>query len=214
MSTPKIYIFEKFLSLISDRRLCLDYDDNLRNMILDGYLNKSSSLHFKKCRKNLNLETKPSEHKKRFVGESGNEFFIDEYPEVHNSDSIELFAKVNGEDVDFEFVADDRKFILDESISIEDVLVCGFTYSGEFLEELSDEEQWILALGMVMTFVQYNLYVTDKMRDKIISTDFSQPHSPANLIKELRLLKDDAEIDVIRRVNSYTRESIDFDGFK
>lgn len=214
MSTPKIDIFSKFLVTMYDRDFCLNYTDATRNALFDSYLNKSASLYFKKCRKDLSLQTDASSLSETFTATGSADFVISDYPTVTDENAIELICTVDGVDADYTFTESTKTFTITPTPDVGATVICGYNYSGEYEEDLSDEEEWILALGMIITFVSANLYVSSKMRDKIMSKDFSQPHSPANLIKELRLLKQEAEIDVRNRIVDYTYETIDFDGFQ
>jgi len=214
LSTPKSDIFDKFLTLIQDRNLCLNYSDETRNNLLNSYLIKATSIHFKECRKDLTLEQKPEYESNELVYSSEAMIELDSIPDAYDNDAIETFCKIGDDSLDYSFDYNTLEFTLNESVSDGDVITYGYIYSGEFEEDLSYEEQFILAYGMIISWVSFNLYVTDKMRDTILSKDFSQPHSPANLIKELRLLKTDAIVDLRNAVVDYTEQSIDFDGYK
>ena len=214
MSTPKIDIFKEFLLLIYDRNICLNYTTPTMNLLLDGYLNKSYSIYFKKCRQDLSVYTDPESLSETFIASGSADFIISNYPTVTNEDSIELICTVNGVDAVYTFVESTKTFTISPTPDIGDTVICGYDYSGEFEVDLTDEEKWILALGMIIPWASFNLYVDEKMRDRIMSKDFTQPHSPANLLKELRLLKEESEMNHRRKTNSYTKESIDFDGFE
>lgn len=214
MSTPKINIFNKFLMMIYDRNFCLNYTDATRNALFDGYLNKSSSLYFKKCRKDLTLYTVASSLSETFTATGSADFVISDYPTVTDEDAIELICTVDGSTASYTFTESTKTFTISPTPDVDATVVCGYNYSGEYEEDLSDEEEWILAIGMIIPFTDYNLYASEKMRDVIMSKDFTQPHSPANLIKELRLLREMAEINMRRRIVDYTYETIDFDGFQ
>jgi len=214
LSTPKSDIFEKFLTLIQDRNLCLNFTDETRNNLLNSYLTKGSSLHFKDCRQELSAQSNPEYLLKELTYTSGDIISLDSLPVAYDNDNIELFCKIDENALDYDFDYDTLAFTVNDTIFEGDIIEYGYIYSGEFEGDLTDEEQFILALSMILSWMSFNLYVTDKMRDTILSKDFSQPHSPANLVKELRLLKTDSIIDLRNAIVDYTEQSIDFDGYK
>ena len=214
MSTPKSNIFDKFTILVYDRNLCENYTDSTRDILLNSYLIKGLSLHFKKCRKDLSLDTDPEYISEEIVYTAGDTIELDSIPTAYDDDSIETFCKIGEDSLDYTFDYNTLVFTVNEPISDGDVVTYGYRYSGEFEEDLTDEEMYILALSMIISWTSSKLYVADKLRDTILSKDFSQPHSPANLVKELRLLKEDSLIDLRRAVVNYTKDTIDFDGYK
>ena len=191
MSTPKSDIFDKFTMLVSDN-IYFNLSDHIKNMMFDSYLTKGAFIHFKKCRKNLNLETSPDYLIESFNA-SGTTYIISDYPTPYDNDTISLICQVNDVDVDYTFNKETLTFTLTVEPAIDTVIKCGYIYSGEYSEDLTQEEQLILATAMIISFVSYRTYDNNKMRDKIGSTDFTSPHSPATLLAELRGLKKDSE---------------------
>lgn len=208
MSTPKSRIFTEFLTLIQDRKLCTDFSDETRNTLLNSYLIKGASLQFKKCRKDLSLETDPEYYSNDVVYSAGDTISLTSIPIAYDNDTIETFCKIGSDSLDYDFDYNTLEFTINESVDNGDVITYGYIYSGEFEEDLTEEEISILALTMIISWTSYNLYVTDKLRDTILSKDFSQPHSPANLVKELRLLREDSLKEVRRAVVNYTKDSV------
>jgi len=214
LSTPKSYIFNEFLTLIEDRKLCQDFSDSTRNTLLNSYLIKGASINFKKCRKDLSLDTDPDYSVDTVTYTTGDTISLSSIPTAYDNEVVETFCKINGDNADFTFDYNTLEFTINDSLTNGDEINYGYIYSGEFEEDLIEEEISILALTMILSWTSYNLYVTDKLRDTILSKDFSQPHSPANLVKELRLLREDALREIRRAVVGYTKDSIDFDGYK
>jgi len=212
MSTPKRDIFDKFTLNAYDKNIFTVYSENTRNILLDGYLNKAAALHFKDCRKDLTEYTSAVRLSETFDSD-GVTYVISDYPSAYDDSTVELSCTVDGISVDYIFDKDTFTFTLSVDPGDNKTVVCGYLYAGEFESDLTDEEQWILALAMIITLANFNLYATDKMRDKIVTSDFSAPHSPAQLLKELKEIKELAERDVHRRIVSYTMSTIDLINF-
>ena len=53
MSTPNNYIFNRFLKLIEDDKLCSLLTDEELTYHLEYFLNEALSVYFKKCKKDL-----------------------------------------------------------------------------------------------------------------------------------------------------------------
>ena len=81
----------------------------------------------------------------------------------------------------------------------------------QFNEILSEEEEWILAEGMRLTWYERQLYKEEKLRDKMTTKDYNSSHSQANLINELTALKN----DTLKQLNSLVVDYSfnDFKGF-
>ena len=129
MSTPKSDIFDKFLTLIQDRNLCLNYSDETRNNLLNSYLIKATSIHFKECRKDLTLEQKPEYESNELVYSSGAMIELDSIPDAYDNDAIETFCKIGDDSLDYSFDYNTLEFTLNESVSDGDVITYGYIYS-------------------------------------------------------------------------------------
>jgi hypothetical protein len=81
----------------------------------------------------------------------------------------------------------------------------------EFNEDLDDEEQWVLALGIRLVWFERKLYKEENLRDRMTTKDYNASHSPANLIDKLILLRDKTERDLKQRVVDYSFN--EFEGF-
>lgn len=80
----------------------------------------------------------------------------------------------------------------------------------EFNETLDDEEQWILATGIRLVWLERKLYKEENLRNKMGNRDY-QIFSPANLIDKLILLRDKTEKDLKQKVVDYSFNL--FEGF-
>lgn len=80
----------------------------------------------------------------------------------------------------------------------------------EFNETLDDEEQWIIAEGIKLIWLEKQLYKEEKLRNRIGNKDY-QTYSPANLIDKLTVLINDAKQNLNSLIRSY--ELNDFEGY-
>lgn len=81
----------------------------------------------------------------------------------------------------------------------------------QFNTELSNEEQWIIAEGIKLVWIEKQLYKERKLSDRMGTRDYTS-HSPANLLDKLLLLKQDAEKSLKNKITDYTFNG--FEGFK
>jgi hypothetical protein len=213
LSTPFINIFNKFNSEVSDADLFSRLTDEELTELLTIFLSKSKSVYFKNCKKDLtNIETYDYYSKTFIATGTSNEFIIDDYPNDPNSDAIEYIVTVEYLPItDFIFDSGTLTFELTSTPIKDDNVVCGYNFSGQFNSDLSDEEQWVLAVGMKLTWLERQLYKEEKLRDKIGTKDYNMSHSPANLIDKLTTLKKETEKELQDLINSYSFNS--FEGF-
>jgi hypothetical protein len=80
----------------------------------------------------------------------------------------------------------------------------------QFNETLTLEEEFILAEGIKLIWIERQLFKEEKLRDKIGNRDY-QVHSPANLIDKLIALKNDAKRNLLEMNVSYSFN--EFEGF-
>lgn len=80
----------------------------------------------------------------------------------------------------------------------------------QFNPTLDDEEQWIIAYGSVLGWLDQHIYKT-RIIGVNVSTNNSKEGSHANQLKELRLLKKDTKQEMKQYVINYTFN--DFKGF-
>lgn len=212
MSVPYTNIFNKFNLLIDDPVLFADLNDEEYTILLEMFLNKSKSVHFKYIQDELDNYQSSDFYTKTFEYEYLDEFEIERYPQNPNSDAIELICKVNDTDVeDYVFDSDNLEFIINETLDVGDEVVCGYNFYGQFNEDIVDEIQWILATGMKLTWIERKLYAEQGLRNHWNNKDYSI-HSPANLLEKLTNLKKETQRDLDRMIVSYTFN--DFEGFK
>jgi hypothetical protein len=78
----------------------------------------------------------------------------------------------------------------------------------QFNETLSDEEQWILAEGIKLVWLEKQLFKEEKLREKLSSKDYTV-HSPGNLLDKLIILRNETKNNLKTMVNDYS-----FNGFE
>ena len=79
-----------------------------------------------------------------------------------------------------------------------------------FNQTLTDEEQWILSLGIRLVWLERKLYKEENLRNRITTKDYNS-FSGGNLIDKLTTLRDKTEKDLKQKVVDYTFNS--FTGF-
>jgi len=139
MATPFADIYTKINILFEDDQLLSILTDEEYSELLELFLNKSKSVYFKRCKKNLS-------------------------------------------DID-----DEAK---------------------QFNETLDDQEQWILAEGCKLVWVERQVNREEKMRDRITPKEYDRK-SPANLLDKLLLLKNNTKKSLNEMIIDYS-----FDEFK
>lgn len=211
LSTSNKEVFDKFLLLVKDRTLCQLLTDQELSEVLGLFLNGSKSLYFKNCRTDLS-QSSGDYVREEYTGDGiVTDFTISTYPTVLNPLSINLIAQVDGSDVSYSFDENTNTFTIIPAPT--GSVVVGYDYVGDFVEDLSDEEQWILAHGMIIVWTSAQLRDYDKLREKMTNKDFNNLYSPANLLDKLTNLRKESlrEIKFLRV--SYSKQSIDFNGF-
>ncbi|WP_239704853.1 hypothetical protein [Mammaliicoccus sp. E-M24] len=76
-------------------------------------------------------------------------------------------------------------------------------HSDCFIEDLSVEEQEILARLMVVNYLDRFIFSEDLLKSSLNSKDYKQ-YSPTNLVKELRQLKSQFQSSVDTKMNAYS----------
>jgi len=208
MSTPKNEVTNTFLSLIEDRDLCIDLTDEEMTEILDYYLKDSTHLRFKNCSKDLTDHEEYDFHTDTFTADGINKVYtLTKYPSTPNASAITYVCTVNGESVSYTFDSNTLTFTLDTLPTLDDEVICGYNFVGQFNEDLSQQEIWILAHGMLISWFSKFLYNHQNLKNKISTKDYNV-FSSANLLDKLLQVKKDAEITIRRLIVSYS-----FDGF-
>ena len=76
----------------------------------------------------------------------------------------------------------------------------------QFNVTLTQEEQWILAYGMVLTWTSKIVRDENKLKEKLGTKDYTM-YSPANMLKELKDLEKLTTYNFRRLIVSYTYNS-------
>ena len=212
MSTSNKRVFDKFLALIKSRNICTTLTDNDMTALLNTFLNESASVYFKKCKKNLSLYQPYEFYEESFVADGIiNEFIISQYPDTPNVEAISYIAKVNNVSANYSFDDLNLIFTITPTPTIGDNVVCGYNFIGQFDEDLNDEECWILAHGMLITWISGSIMTDSILSDMIVTINFSTPHSPANLLDKLVMLRKQTLKEIRQLTVSYSFN--EFSGF-
>lgn len=206
MATSFNLIYEKFMEMISDSTLALLPDDDLKE-ILYQYLGRAKSIEFKQCKSNLSSINTPSSFTQSFNGDGVQTDFVISTPPITNS--IEI-VKVNGVNVtNYTYDVDTRTFhFTNPPATGTNNVVLGWDFVGEFIADLTDEEMWILACGMLIGWLEPKIKEEKLLRETIGSKDLKVT-SHANQLKELMVLEDLTRARLKKYINSYT-----FNGFE
>ena len=208
MSTSNSEVFNRFLALIKDEELCsLLTDEQLTNH-LEYFVNESLSVYFKECTKDLTNTEQSDFHSQTSTATIGQtDFVLTKYPTDPNEDAIELICTVDDVATPYTFNDVTYTFVLDTPLSGGETVVYGYNFVGQFNEDLDDEEKWILAHGMVVTWNSGQLYSEKKLKNAMSTSDYKQ-FSPANLIDKLLALRTQS----LREIRQL-RVSYSFNGF-
>ena len=164
MSTPFVDIFNKFLSLIDDGSIVRGLTDGQVTEVLYNYLD-NAKIYFKSCKKDLSSYQKYKFHSQTVIADGINkEYLLSNYPTIPSEDSIELIFTVDGISVDYTFDVETLTFTAELLPTVGDEVVFGYNFSGQFEDDLDDEEEWILAHGMVLSWTCL-LYTSPSPRD-------------------------------------------------
>lgn len=212
LSTPYINIFNKYNAEVTDSNLFSSLTDEELTELLDIFLSKSKSIYFKNCTKDLTDVETYDYYTKTFTADgASNTFVIDDYPTDPNVDAILMVCSVNGTNIiTYTFDENTLTFTITPKPALNDVVECGFDFSGQFNQTLDEQEEWILAKGMQMLWCDRQIYREEKLRDKIGTKDYAV-HSPANLISKLIDLRNMTKRDLKEMTVSYSFDS--FIGF-
>jgi hypothetical protein len=214
LSTSFSNIFTKFLKLLTDRGIVVDLTDEELTDLLFGFLDQSMSLYFKNCETDLTDYEDYDYYIKSFTGDGHTtSFIIDDYPTDPNTDAIIMICTVDDVAVtDYTFTVSTKTFLFDDAPDLDTSITLGYEFSGQFNNDVTSEEQWILAHGMLLGWLSEQMYNPLKMKERLSLKDWNSPHSPANLLKELKSLYEMAEINLRNLVVSYSFNSgYDFD---
>jgi hypothetical protein len=207
-------IFNHFTKLITDRDIAVNLNNEDMTYLLDLFLTESKSIWFKNCKVDLSEKEEPLFLSENFVatGGVGNTFIISDYPNNPDPESIILICKINDVNTtDYTFNSNTKTFTITSDLVAGDEVTCGFEFIGQFNNILTDEEQIILAYGMIISWFSPHLFDTRKLKEIISSKDWNQPHSPANLLEKLEMLNNVAMKKIKQMTISYSYN--DWTGF-
>lgn len=214
MSTSNTEVFNRFLSLIEDDKLCSLLTDEELTYHLEYFLNESLSVYFKNCKKDLTLREKADFYRQSETATPAQtDFLLTQYPNDPNSEAISYVCTVDSVDATYTFDALTQTFTISSPVlSGGETVEVGYDFVGQFNEdsqegELDDEELWILAHGMVVTWNSAKVYSEKNLKNKLSTTDYKQ-FSPANLIDKLLAIRNQSLKEIRRLTVSYS-----FNGF-
>lgn len=99
-----------------------------------------------------------------------------------------------------------QKYLQSAVVDFEHVSKVNLAYDTElkeFYEKLGNEECEILALGVAYYWLSAQLLNRELLKNRIHNSDYNS-YSPANLLKEIRSLKDDVEQQFYGKINTYS----------
>lgn len=83
----------------------------------------------------------------------------------------------------------------------------------EFNEDVGDEEQEILALGIAYYWLSHKALNSELLRNTMLRKDYNT-YSPANLLKEICSLRDELRKEYRGKINEYSFRYSDLDNLK
>jgi hypothetical protein len=206
LATPFSDIFTKFLKLLEDREIVVTLTDEELTDLLYGFLDQASSLYFKNCETDLTDYEEYDYYSQSFTATgSSADFIISQYPTSPDANAILYAVMVNGTETNaFTFTASTKTYHLTSTPTAGQIVICSYEFSGQFNQTLNSEEQWILANGMILGWLSGKMYNPTKLKERLSTTDWNSPHSPATLLKELKELYAMAENNLRNLVISYS----------
>jgi hypothetical protein len=147
-------------------------------------------------------------YRENFVGNGSTvSYVIAQYPTSPIEIGIQLLATVSGLDVNYTFTEATKTFVLASTPILGSAIVLGYDDVGQFNETLDNEEQWILAHGMILSWQSSRLNHQKLLKDRLTSKDFKS-FSPAMLLDKMILLRQQSLTEMRRLTVSYS-----FNGF-
>jgi len=210
LSTPFVDIFNKFLSLIDDGSIFRGLTDGQVTEVLYNYLD-NAKIYFKSCKKDLKSYQKFKFHSQTAIADGINkEYLLSNYPTSPSEDSIELVFTIDGISVGHTFDAETLTFTAELLPVVGDEVVFGYNFSGQFEDDFDDEEEWILAHGMVLSWTSQALRSEDNIKNTMTTRDYTS-YSPANFINSLMELRNQSKKELEEKTIDYTYNN--FNGF-
>lgn len=188
-------IYSLFFSQIDDYELGAMTESDALEFLYNQLL--ISIVEFKKCKKDLTKLT-PFSLGKLAINFNGNTevSIIEDLAFIHKNLN---FTITNGDTIlkensDYSIrIENDSNMITDIIITklnkeLPDILQVNWYFSGEFEETLDIEEQYILALGMLNSWLNHKIFRERNLRQTIGDIDY-KGYSSANLLAKLTLLQ-------------------------
>lgn len=202
MATPFSSIYAKFLADIDDYELGMVSDDELNNICF-GYLEKARAIYFPQCKQDLEdvtiqlqseidaLEPVPPV---KDTGDNADveDAVIDSEGGTPSTQSLEDEETAEDTDIVEDTVADE-----DEEVYKVDKII------GQFNVDLTNREQYILALGMKKAWLSSKRYSADLMSKDIGDRDYKAVQG-YNYLKEIGNLDNELEEEIRRYAVEYT----------
>lgn len=207
MSTPFINIFQNFLSLVDDGSICRGLTDEEITQRLWKYLENGYAIWFKVCSKDLSDNVSYDYYTQTKTYVLGDTFVLSQYPVSPNSDAIEYIFMVNGVDVTYSFDELTKTFTTSVPLVVGDEIVFGYNFSGQFSEDLTAEEQWILAHAMVLSWTSEKVREENAIKNVMTTKDYIK-YSPANMLNSLLEMRRKSWVELNGMVIDYS-----FNGF-
>jgi hypothetical protein len=212
MSTPNNLLFNKFLKLIDDRDIAVSLSDEDMTEIMDAYRSEVSSLRFKICKKNLLDIEAPDFYTQTFTTDGiGKTYVLDRYPISPNSQAISYVCILDDIDIStYTFDATTKTFTLNSVPEVGQSLVCGYNFVGQYNDDLDDQEQWIIARGMILSWISHIVYSEKKLKNSLTTKDY-KTFSSSEVLRQLTTLKNETKTELRDLIVSYSFDS--FTGF-
>lgn len=215
MAVSNRTLFDYFLEKINDRKICSLLTDEDLIEILNLYRKNATSVYFKIINIDVTDVKEPEFYRQYFVGDNIQvNYVIAHWSDGEVDESTVPFCKVNDtileENVDYTFDINTLTFTLYVASILDATIECGYDFVGEFNNDLSDEELWVIATAMVYVWTSSKYYNADNLKNRMSPKDF-KTFSPANLLKEMTVLRKRSAVELRQEVNCYSYN--DFQGF-
>lgn len=208
-------IYSLFFSQIDDYELGKMAEEDAVEFLYNQLL--ISTVNFTCCKKDLSKYTPFDLGEISIIFGEGNQVSIlQDLPVIHKNLSFKLYDgdKLLIENIDYKVVrAREGDIITDILItklnkSLPDTLTASWIFSGEFTEDLTIDEQYILALGMLASWLNHKIFREENLRQVIGDTDY-KGYSSANLLSKMTALRESLRLEIKEKMVKYS-----YKGFK
>lgn len=211
MSTPFTKIFNNFLALVDDSSICRGLTDEEITTRLWQYLENGHALWFRECKKDLSdIEMYDYYTMAETADGSTSDFVLDKYPTDPSVESIELVFLVDDIEVEYTFDENTLTFTANSMPPNGSVVKYGYNFSGQFNEDLTPEETWILAHAMVLSWTSEKVREEHAIQNTMTTKDYVK-YSPANMLNSLMEMRRKSWNELHGLVVKYTFN--EFNGF-